>query len=149
MWFQNIPILPPPPTHTQKVLSFAHHPIENSYFAPYFSLKLLLLPPPHLGIFFDLPWYGYFLKLHIQFQLFCWWDYLKTKRRKGGGCFLLVTRLLHWLYLPSVGNKDDDPERKVVEREDALKFAEQMGIQVFETSAKDNKNVEEVGKLKV
>lgn len=43
-----------------------------------------------------------------------------------------------------VGNKDDDPERKVVEREDALKFAEQMGIQVFETSAKDNKNVEEV-----
>lgn len=43
-----------------------------------------------------------------------------------------------------VGNKDDDPERKVVEREDAMKFAEQMGIQVFETSAKDNKNVEEV-----
>ena len=25
-----------------------------------------------------------------------------------------------------------------------MKFAEQMGIQVFETSAKDNKNVEEV-----
>lgn len=43
-----------------------------------------------------------------------------------------------------VGNKDDDPERKVVERDDAKKFAEQMGIQVFETSAKDNKNVEEV-----
>lgn len=43
-----------------------------------------------------------------------------------------------------VGNKDDNPERKVVEKEDAMKFAEQMGIQVFETSAKDNKNVEEV-----
>ncbi|KAJ7333856.1 Ras- protein Rab-35 [Desmophyllum pertusum] len=43
-----------------------------------------------------------------------------------------------------VGNKDDDPERKVVEKDDAMKFAEQMGIQVFETSAKDNKNVEEV-----
>ena len=49
------------------------------------------------------------------------------------------------LDLPTVGNKDDDPERKVVERDDAKKFAEQMGIQVFETSAKDNKNVEEVG----
>ena len=44
----------------------------------------------------------------------------------------------------TVGNKDDNPERKVVEKEDAMKFAEQMGIQVFETSAKDNKNVEEV-----
>ena len=49
---------------------------------------------------------------------------------------------------PTVGNKDDDPQRKVVEREDALKFAEQMGIQVFETSAKDNKNVEEVCTVK-
>ena len=48
------------------------------------------------------------------------------------------------MHSPIVGNKDDDPERKVVEREDAMKFAEQMGIQVFETSAKDNKNVEEV-----
>ena len=49
----------------------------------------------------------------------------------------------------TVGNKDDDPDRKVVEREDAMKFAEQMGIQVFETSAKDNKNVEEVCTWKV
>ena len=48
------------------------------------------------------------------------------------------------LCLYAVGNKDDNPERKVVEKEDAMKFAEQMGIQVFETSAKDNKNVEEV-----
>ena len=44
----------------------------------------------------------------------------------------------------SVGNKDDDPDRKVVLTEDANKFADQMGIQLFETSAKDNINVEEV-----
>lgn len=43
-----------------------------------------------------------------------------------------------------VGNKNDDPERKVVETEDAYKFAAQMGIQLFETSAKENVNVEEV-----
>ncbi|XP_036132172.1 ras-related protein Rab-35 isoform X2 [Molossus molossus] len=42
-----------------------------------------------------------------------------------------------------VGNKNDDPERKVVETEDAYKFAGQMGIQLFETSAKENVNVEE------
>lgn len=44
----------------------------------------------------------------------------------------------------AVGNKNDDPERKVVETEDAYKFAGQMGIQLFETSAKENINVEEV-----
>lgn len=44
----------------------------------------------------------------------------------------------------AVGNKDDDPERKVVLTEDAQKFADQMGIQLFETSAKENINVEEV-----
>ena len=44
----------------------------------------------------------------------------------------------------AVGNKDDDPERKVVLTEDAAKFADQMGIQLFETSAKENINVEEV-----
>ena len=43
-----------------------------------------------------------------------------------------------------VGNKNDDPEHKVVETEDAYKFAGQMGIQLFETSAKENVNVEEV-----
>ncbi|PNJ82438.1 RAB35 isoform 5, partial [Pongo abelii] len=43
-----------------------------------------------------------------------------------------------------VGNKNDDPERKVVETEDAYKFAAQMGIQLFETSAKENVNVEEM-----
>ena len=44
----------------------------------------------------------------------------------------------------SVGNKDDCPERKVVITEDAKNFAEQIGIQLFETSAKDNINVESV-----
>ncbi|CAH1802605.1 unnamed protein product [Owenia fusiformis] len=43
-----------------------------------------------------------------------------------------------------VGNKDDDPERKVVLTEDAQRFADQMGIQLFETSAKENINVEEM-----
>lgn len=45
-----------------------------------------------------------------------------------------------------VGNKDDDPDRKVVLTQDARRFADQMGIQLFETSAKDNINVEEVHK---
>ncbi|CAB3989043.1 Ras-related Rab-35 [Paramuricea clavata] len=43
-----------------------------------------------------------------------------------------------------VGNKDDCPERKVVVTEDAANFAEQTGITLFETSAKDNLNVESV-----
>uniref|UniRef100_A0A6M2DM91 Ras-related protein Rab-35 n=1 Tax=Xenopsylla cheopis TaxID=163159 RepID=A0A6M2DM91_XENCH len=43
-----------------------------------------------------------------------------------------------------VGNKNDAPERKVVVTEDAQRFADQMGIQLFETSAKDNINVEEM-----
>ncbi|ESO97361.1 hypothetical protein LOTGIDRAFT_187701 [Lottia gigantea] len=43
-----------------------------------------------------------------------------------------------------VGNKDDDPDRKVVVSSDAQRFADQMSIQLFETSAKDNKNVEEM-----
>ncbi|KAG9335378.1 hypothetical protein JZ751_005300 [Albula glossodonta] len=44
-----------------------------------------------------------------------------------------------------VGNKNDDPSSKVVETNDAQKFAEQMGISLFETSAKENVNVEDVG----
>ena len=36
------------------------------------------------------------------------------------------------------------PERKVVETEDAERFARQMKVPLFETSAKDNKNVEDV-----
>lgn len=46
-----------------------------------------------------------------------------------------------------VGNKDDDPSRKVVLTQDAKQFAEQIGIQLFETSAKENKNVEEVSQF--
>jgi len=48
------------------------------------------------------------------------------------------------LFFYLVGNKDDMPDRKVVLTEDAQRFASQMGIQLFETSAKDNKNVEEM-----
>ena len=43
-----------------------------------------------------------------------------------------------------VGNKCDDPDRRVVLREDASRFASQMGIQLFETSAKENINVEDM-----
>uniref|UniRef100_A0A671S1R7 Ras-related protein Rab-35 n=1 Tax=Sinocyclocheilus anshuiensis TaxID=1608454 RepID=A0A671S1R7_9TELE len=43
-----------------------------------------------------------------------------------------------------VGNKNDDPASKVVETNDAQKFAEQMGIRLFETSAKENVNVEDM-----
>ncbi|XP_015915552.1 ras-related protein Rab-35 [Parasteatoda tepidariorum] len=43
-----------------------------------------------------------------------------------------------------VGNKNDDPERKIVVTEDAQRFAEQMNIKLFETSAKENINVEEM-----
>lgn len=43
-----------------------------------------------------------------------------------------------------VGNKNDSPDRKVVLTEDAQRFARQMDIQLFETSAKDNLNVEEM-----
>lgn len=43
-----------------------------------------------------------------------------------------------------VGNKNDAPNQKVVLTEDAQRFANQMGIQLFETSAKDNINVEEM-----
>ena len=43
-----------------------------------------------------------------------------------------------------MGNKNDDPNRKVVLTEDAQRFADQMGIQLFETSAKENINVEEM-----
>ncbi|EDW07550.1 ras-related protein Rab-35 [Drosophila mojavensis] len=43
-----------------------------------------------------------------------------------------------------VGNKNDDPDRKVVITEDAQRFARQMDIELFETSAKDNINVEDM-----
>lgn len=43
-----------------------------------------------------------------------------------------------------VGNKIDDPDRRVVVESDARRFAETMKIHYFETSAKENLNVEEV-----
>lgn len=43
-----------------------------------------------------------------------------------------------------MGNKNDTPERKVVITEDAQRFADQMGIPLFETSAKNDINVEEM-----
>ena len=43
-----------------------------------------------------------------------------------------------------VGNKDD-MNTKVVQPTDARRLADQVGIPFFETSAKENKNVEEVG----
>lgn len=49
----------------------------------------------------------------------------------------------------TVGNKNDAPDRKVVLTEDAQRFADQMGIQLFETSAKDNINVEEVYSINI
>lgn len=50
-----------------------------------------------------------------------------------------------WWYPPSpVGNKNDDPANKQVETADALRFGESVGVRVFETSAKENINVEEV-----
>ena len=48
------------------------------------------------------------------------------------------------LLFVTVGNKNDEPGKKVVESADAQRFAEQMGIALFETSAKENVNVEEV-----
>ncbi|KAH8421435.1 hypothetical protein KR009_007644 [Drosophila setifemur] len=43
-----------------------------------------------------------------------------------------------------VGNKNDDPDRKVVITEDAQRFAKQMDIELYETSAKDNINVDDM-----
>ena len=57
---------------------------------------------------------------------------------------IFITGMQRYDISLSVGNKDDDSDRKVVLTQDAQRFAEQMGIQLFETSAKENKNVEEV-----
>ncbi|XP_062518359.1 ras-related protein Rab-35-like [Corticium candelabrum] len=70
----------------------------------------------------------------------------------SGDSFVNVKRWLHeidqncdFVSRVLVGNKCDcPPERRVVVKEDAVKFAEQMGIQLFETSAKDNINIEAV-----
>ena len=47
-------------------------------------------------------------------------------------------------YYLLVGNKNDNPEKKVVDLAEAQKYADQVGIDLFETSAKDNINVEDV-----
>lgn len=54
----------------------------------------------------------------------------------------LYKKNTHFVFV--VGNKNDAPDRKVVLTEDAQRFADQMGIQLYETSAKDNINVEQV-----
>ena len=46
--------------------------------------------------------------------------------------------------LSQVGNKDDSPKKKVVSTKCAQKFVAKIGIELFETSAKNNVNVEEV-----
>ena len=43
-----------------------------------------------------------------------------------------------------VGNKADEAERRVVLKEDAMKFARELNIPFFETSAKENVNVEQM-----
>ena len=43
-----------------------------------------------------------------------------------------------------VGNKDDNHEKKVVPLEESQQFADQIGIPLYETSAKEGKNVEEL-----
>lgn len=48
------------------------------------------------------------------------------------------------LFVIIVGNKNDSPDKKVVSTEDAQKFSEQIDIELYETSAKENINVEEV-----
>lgn len=58
--------------------------------------------------------------------------------------FFLLNFFVCLINFFKVGNKDDSPERKVVVREDAERFARQMNVRLFETSAKENLNVEEV-----
>lgn len=43
-----------------------------------------------------------------------------------------------------MGNKNDDPSKKLVDTQDAQRFGETVGVRLFETSAKENINVEEV-----
>lgn len=42
-----------------------------------------------------------------------------------------------------VGNKDDIVARKVVQTAEAKRLADQLGVQLFETSARDGKNIDE------
>ncbi|KIH44231.1 Ras family protein, partial [Ancylostoma duodenale] len=48
-----------------------------------------------------------------------------------------------------VGNKNEDPTRRIVLESDARQFADTMHIKFFETSAKENSNVEEVSTIQI
>lgn len=52
--------------------------------------------------------------------------------------------LFSFYFVHLVGNKNDSPDKKVVSTDDAQKFAEQIGVELYESSAKENINVEEV-----
>lgn len=84
------------------------------------------------------PWSKNRLYPWIEYTLVLWENCSKL-RFPSRSCWVTF-RNVHF----SVGNKNDDPNSKVVETTDAQKFAEQMGINLFETSAKENINVEEV-----
>ena len=56
----------------------------------------------------------------------------------------MVEQNCSWVDRILVGNKCDDTDRKAVLTEDAKRFADYSGIQLFETSAKENINVDEV-----
>merc|ERR1712126_569347 len=43
-----------------------------------------------------------------------------------------------------VGNKDDLTDSKIISREEAINLSRKMKVPLFETSAKDNINVEEM-----
>ncbi|CDW56825.1 Ras protein Rab 35 [Trichuris trichiura] len=69
----------------------------------------------------------------------------------SGDSFVNVKRWLHEIDQNCenvqrilVGNKCDEKERRVVLQVDAQRFADQTNVQYFETSAKENLNVEEV-----
>merc|ERR1712088_995433 len=69
----------------------------------------------------------------------------------SGESFVNVKRWLHEINQNCddvsrilVGNKCEDPERRVVLHDDAKRLASQMGIQFFECSAKMDINVEEM-----
>lgn len=69
-----------------------------------------------------------------------WW-----KDGKINMTFFNVAFIINYIFpLFPVGNKNDCPSRKVVVTEDAQRFANQMNIPLFETSAKENINVEEM-----
>lgn len=48
-----------------------------------------------------------------------------------------------------MGNKNEDPTRRIVLESDARQFADTMHIKFFETSAKENSNVEEVSTIQI